>query len=98
MASQLINLILSQVSAERTSEMAALMNTFQNLGTSLGTALMGSILLAGLASGGLALIDESTVLPQMAKEDLTDALDKNVRFLSNQELENVLKNALSAIT
>ncbi|MGB9927614.1 MAG: MFS transporter [Methanosarcina sp.] len=98
MASQLMNLILSQVTAERTSEMAALMNTFQNLGTSLGTALMGSILLAGLASSGLALIDESTVLPQMAKEDLTDALDKNVRFLSNQELEDLLKNAPPAVT
>jgi MFS family permease len=93
MASQLMNLILSQVTAERTSEMAALMNTCQNLGTSIGTALMGSILLAGLASGGLALIEESTILPQDIKEELTIALNKDVRFLSDQELENILKEA-----
>jgi MFS family permease len=93
MASQLMDLILSQVTAERTSEMAALMNTCQNLGSSLGTALMGSILLAGLASGGLTLIEESKVLPQDVKEELKVSLDENVRFLSNQELENLLKEA-----
>ena len=52
-ASQIMNLVLSQVSSERTSETAALMNTSQNLGMSLGTALMGSILIAGLASGAI---------------------------------------------
>jgi hypothetical protein len=92
-ASQIMNLVLSQVSSERTSETAALMNTSQNLGMSLGTALMGSILIAGLASGAFALIDESKVLPDPIKENLTVAVEENVRFLSNEQLENILKNA-----
>lgn len=54
---------------------------------------MGSILLAGLASGGLTLIEESMILPQDIKEGLTFALDKDVSFLSDQELENILKEA-----
>ena len=91
-ASQIMNLVLSQVSPERTSETAALMNTSQNLGMSLGTALMGSILLAGLASGAITLIDESKVLPDSIKENLTVAVDENVRFLSNEQMENILKN------
>lgn len=96
-ASQIMNLVLSQVSSERTSETAALMNTSQNMGMSLGTALMGSILLAGLASGAIALVDESKVLPESVKDDLTMAVEANVRFLSNEELENILKDAPSDI-
>lgn len=92
-ASQIMNLVLSQVSSERTGETAALMNTSQNLGMSLGTALMGSILLAGLASGAVALIDENKILTEPVKDNLTVAVEKNVRFLSNEELENILKGA-----
>ena len=92
-ASQIMNLVLSQVSSERTSETAALMNTSQNLGMSLGTALMGSILLAGLASGAITLIDESKVLSDPIKENLTVAVNENVRFMSNEQMENILKNA-----
>ena len=88
-----MNLVLSQVSSERTSETAALMNTSQNLGMSLGTALMGSILLAGLASGAITLIDESKVLSDPIKENLTVAVNENVRFMSNEQMENILKNA-----
>jgi MFS family permease len=90
-ASQIMNLVLSQVPSERTGETAALMNTSQNLGMSLGTALMGSILLAGLASGAIALIKESKVLSEPVKDNLTLAVEENVRFLSNEELENTLK-------
>jgi MFS family permease len=97
-ASQIMNLVLSQVSPERTGETAALMNTSQNLGMSLGTALMGSILLAGLASGAIALIDESTVLPDSVKENAIVAVEQNVQFLSNEELENILKGAPPDIT
>lgn len=97
-ASQIMNLVLSQVTPERTSETAALMNTSQNLGMSLGTALMGSILLAGLASGAIALIDESKVIPEPVKDNLTVAVEKNVRFLSNEELENILKGAPSDVS
>lgn len=97
-ASQIMNLVLSQVPPERTGETAALMNTSQNLGMSLGTALMGSILLAGLASGAIVLIDESKVLPEPIKDNLKVAVEENVRFLSNEELENILKGTPSDVS
>jgi hypothetical protein len=97
-ASQIMNLVLSQVTPERTGETAALMNTSQNLGMSIGTALMGSILLAGLASGAVTLIDQSTVLPDPVKDDVTLAVEHNVQFLSNEELESVLQGAPPDIT
>lgn len=55
-ASQIMNLILSQVVPERTSETAALMSTSQNLGMAIGTALMGSIVIVGLVVGATTLI------------------------------------------
>lgn len=97
-ASQIMNLVLSQVSPERTGETAALMNTSQNIGMSIGTALMGSILLAGLASEAVTLIDQSTVLPGPVKEDARLAVEKNVQFLSNEQLESILRGAPSDIT
>lgn len=50
-ASQIMNLVLSQVVPKRTSETAAPMSTSQNLGMAIGTVLIGSIVIAGLVVG-----------------------------------------------
>jgi MFS family permease len=92
-ASQIMNLVLSMVVPERTNETAALMITSQNLGMSLGTALLGSILIAGLLFSATSLVEESTVIAEDLKPDLIMALEQNVRFISNTELENILKDA-----
>lgn len=97
-ASQVMNLVLSQVVPERTSETAALMGTFQNLGMAIGTALMGSLLVAGLAAGAITLIDDSTAIPEELKPDLISAVEENVRFLSDEELNAVLKDAPPDLT
>ncbi|KKG22563.1 hypothetical protein EO97_04595 [Methanosarcina sp. 2.H.T.1A.15] len=93
-----MNLVLSQVVPERTSETAALMGTFQNLGMAIGTALMGSLLVAGLAAGAITLIDDSTAIPEELKPDLISAVEENVRFLSDEELNAVLKDAPPDLT
>ncbi|HEY3362053.1 MAG TPA: MFS transporter [Methanosarcina sp.] len=59
LASQIMNLVLSQVAPERTSETAALMSISQNLGMAVGTALMGSIVIVDLVGGDTTLIDNS---------------------------------------
>ncbi|KKG08729.1 MFS transporter [Methanosarcina sp. 2.H.A.1B.4] len=97
-ASQVMNLVLSQVVSERTSETAALMSTSENLGMALGTALMGSILVAGLAVGAISMIEESPVIPEELKPDLISAVEENVRFLSDEELQAVLKDAPPDLT
>lgn len=50
LASQLGNVTMSSVSEEQTSEVGGLQGVFQNLGSSLGTALIGSILIGALAT------------------------------------------------
>lgn len=50
LASQLGNVTMSSVGEEQTSEVGGLQGVFQNLGSSLGTALIGSILIGALAT------------------------------------------------
>jgi MFS family permease len=97
-ASQIMNLVLSMVAPERTSETAALMITSQNLGMSLGTALLGSILIAGLLFSATNLVEESTVIAEDLKPDLIMALEQNIRFISDTELETILKDAPPEMT
>ena len=49
--SQLGNVIMSSVDPSKTNEAGGLQGTAQNLGASLGTALIGSVLIAALTSG-----------------------------------------------
>jgi MFS family permease len=92
-ASQIMNLILSQVVPERTSETAALMSTSQNLGMAIGTALMGSIVIVGLVVGATTLIDDSTVIPEDLKPSVILSIEENALFLSNEHLIAILKDA-----
>ena len=50
LASQLGNVNMSSVGEEQTSEVGGLQGVFQNLGSSLGTALIGSVLIGALAT------------------------------------------------
>lgn len=62
LASQLGNVNMSSVSAKETSEVGGLQGVFQNLGSSLGTALIGSILIGALSTSfasGVAASDLS---------------------------------------
>ena len=51
LASQLGNVIMSSVAPAKSSEAGGLQGTAQNLGSSLGTAIIGAVLLASLATG-----------------------------------------------
>ncbi|MGP6170963.1 hypothetical protein ACTU6V_07095 [Microbacterium sp. A204] len=50
LASQLGNVNMSSVTEKDTSEVGGLQGVFQNLGSSLGTALIGSILIGALST------------------------------------------------
>lgn len=92
-ASQIMNLVLSRVVPERTSETAALMSASQNLGMSIGTAIMGSLVIGGLIVGATTLIDDSTVIPEDLKPAVISSVEENARFLSDKELTAVLRDA-----
>jgi MFS family permease len=70
-ASQLGNVIMSSVSQDRTNEAGGLQGTAQNLGASLGTALIGAILLAGLTASFLDRITDNPDIPADVRQALT---------------------------
>lgn len=71
LASQLGNVNMSSVAADQTSEVGGLQGVFQNLGSSLGTALIGSILIGALATSfasGVASSDLSSQTRSIVNE------------------------------
>jgi len=65
--SQLANLTLSAVSVQQAGEASGLNNTFRQVGTSLGQALIGALLISALATQLNTDIATSKVLPAVAK-------------------------------
>ena len=68
LASQLGNVNMSSVTGTETSEVGGLQGVAQNLGSSLGTALIGSVLIAALATsfaGGVASSDLPAERPKL---------------------------------
>jgi predicted MFS family arabinose efflux permease len=73
LASQLGNVIISSAPPAQTNEAGGLQGTAQNLGASLGTALIGAILLIGLTSGFASRIEEDEALPVELRTELAAA-------------------------
>jgi MFS family permease len=68
LASQLGNIIMSAVAPTQTSEAGGLQGTAQNLGSSLGTAIIGAVLLGSLATGFSDRITTNPDVPSAARE------------------------------
>jgi len=68
LASQLGNVIMSAVAPTQTSEAGGLQGTAQNLGASLGTAIVGAVLLGSLATGFDERVTTNPDLPATARE------------------------------
>ncbi|WP_229395858.1 hypothetical protein [Methanosarcina sp. DH1] len=54
---------------------------------------MGSIVIVGLVGGATNLINESTAIPEDLKPSMISAVEDNARFLSDEELTAILKDA-----
>ena len=78
LASQLGNVIMSSVAADKSSEGGGLQGTAQNLGSSLGTAIIGAVLLASLASGFSERIAENPGIPAAARETIVANAEQGI--------------------
>lgn len=98
LVSQIGNVTMSSVSEDKTSEVGGLQGTFQNFGASLGTALIGSVMIANLTSGFVANINQSPDLPQNVKNSIHEKAQTGVPIVSSPEVEQYAANAgLSSI-
>jgi predicted MFS family arabinose efflux permease len=99
LASQLGNVNMSAVDNADTAEVGGLQGTYQNLGTSLGTALVGSIFMLSLASGFSSAVQSSTSVPAELKTQISAQAAKGVEIVSASQGEQYLiSKGLSAET
>ncbi|WP_406656456.1 MFS transporter [Methanolobus sp. ZRKC2] len=92
-ASQILNLVFSSVDEKDTPETSGLNGTFEQLGNSIGVALVGTIMLATLMTGLQVSIEESTDIPEEDKSELIAAVESSVQLVSNSQLEAGLEEA-----
>ncbi|MEU2031290.1 MFS transporter [Nocardia amamiensis] len=93
LASQLGAVTVSAVPDSESAEVGGLQNTASTLGASLGTALIGSILIATLTSSVISGIENNPAIPASVQQQATTDLAVGVPFLSNSQLEGALDNA-----
>ena len=87
LASQIGNVIMTSVKPDQTSQAGGLQGTAQNLGSSFGTALIGSVLISSLTAGFVSSINSST-LPQNIKTYIDDNTTAGVQVVSATEVED----------
>jgi hypothetical protein len=93
LASQLGSVTVSSVPDDLSPEVGGIQNTATNIGASLGTALAGSVLIAGLTATLVAGIDNNPAVPPDVRAKADVQLASGVPFLSDADLEAGLAKA-----
>lgn len=93
LASQLGSVTVSAVPDERSDEVGGLQNTLTNLGASIGTALIGVVLISALTASFLSGVEENPAVPQSVTEQARIQLAGGIPFVSNVQLEVALADA-----
>jgi MFS family permease len=92
LASQIGNVNMSSVGEDQSSEVGGLQGVFQNLGSSLGTALIGSVLIGTLATSfasGVATSD----LPQDTQAVVAEATQGGVNIVPAASVPDLARDA-----
>jgi EmrB/QacA subfamily drug resistance transporter len=92
-ASQLGNVVQSSVENEDRSEAGALQNTAQQLGSSLGTALIGAIVITALGTAFLGNVTDDPRISDEVEEQAGIAVGGGVTFISTDEFETAATDA-----
>jgi predicted MFS family arabinose efflux permease len=93
LASQLGNVIMSSVAATKTSEAGGLQGTAQNLGSSLGTAIIGAVLLASLATGFSERIADNPSIPVAARQEIVAKAERGIDIVPVKDAEQAAVKA-----
>jgi len=94
LASQLGNVNMSAVEKDDTSEVGGLQGTFQNLGSSFGTAIVGSVFILLLTSGfTTAVAQNATITPEERAAVAAALEDQGVPIISQEQAETLVLEA-----
>jgi len=93
LASQLGNVVQSGVSEEERSEAGGLQFTAQNLGSALGTALIGSILIGALAHSFTAQVESHPELSDATSDQVGVRLEAGIAFVPTDQVRTAAERA-----
>ncbi len=93
LSSQLGAAAVSAVAESEAAEVGGLQNTVTNLGASMGTALVGSILIIVLTASLAHGITENPAIPQRVKDQTAVQMQSGVPFVSDAQLSAELSAA-----
>ena len=93
LASQLGNVLQSSVEDKDRSEVGGLQYTAQNLGSSIGTALIGSILIGALAAAISIRVSNNADISSAVKNQVGVKLEAGISFVPASQVEQGLKDA-----
>jgi len=93
LASQLGNVVQSSVGGAGRSEVGGLQFTAQNLGSALGTALIGSLLVGALAQAFTTKVEDHPDLSEQARQETGVALESGISFVSTDQVRSAAEQA-----
>jgi MFS family permease len=93
MLSQLGNVIMSSVEPSKTNEAGGLQGTAQNLGASLGTALIGAVLIASLSSNLIDRLEQNPAVPAQTRQQVEQVASKGIPIVSVEQAHAALTDA-----
>ncbi|MFF9060938.1 MFS transporter [Streptomyces sp. NPDC014882] len=93
LASQLGNVVQSSVGEQERSEVGGLQFTAQNLGSALGTALIGSILIGSLVQVFSTQVEDDPRLSDEARRQTGIALEAGVSFVPTDQVRSAAEQA-----
>jgi hypothetical protein len=90
LASQLGAVTVSALPDSMSAEVGGLQNTFTNFGASLGTALVGAVLIGSLTSTFLTGVSHNSAIPPEVVSHATVELEAGIPFVSDSDLRKGL--------
>ncbi|HUZ53750.1 MAG TPA: MFS transporter [Streptosporangiaceae bacterium] len=91
LASQLGAVTVSALPDSQSTEVGGLQNTVTSLGASLGTALVGAVLISSLTTGLIQGVQDSSAIPPDVKTQATTQFAPGVPFISDTDLMKQLQ-------
>jgi hypothetical protein len=89
LASQLGNVIMSATDPSKASETGGLQGTALNLGASLGTALIGAILILNLINGFNDNVADNPQVPPQAREAIATGTEEGIDIVPAAQVEQL---------
>jgi MFS family permease len=90
LASQLGAITVSAVPDKQSAEVGGLQNTFTNLGASLGTALVGAVLIGSLTTSFIQGVTNNPAVPPEVSAKASVEMNSGVPFISDADLRTAL--------